>query len=933
VLQISREWRWYVTVLVAALIGWSFAPAPAGAGTTGNITGTVTESGSGVPIANVKVSASSVTQSATTTTNAQGYYTFQQLIPDTYTLSFQAQGYNAASTAGIAVFQDQNEVVNIKLEKALQTIAHTTSRAPSNLVQGYTGTDVYNISGQQLNAAFGGDSLQKTLYQYMAVVPGVAGIGGGYPAEPSIRGGQDTDNGYEFDGVPIVDRILGFFTTNLSNIGIDNVEVYTGGLNAGAAANGTGIINTVVKTGTYPGFGRVSVGVGGSQYYHKLRAEYGAATPDRRWSWYMGFDGTSTENEMASGTFPYVQFGFAGASFANPGPVQTRDVVTNFHYRPNHTDDFQFLYANSNYTEQADYLLHNTASPMLMVNPCPGYVANSNTDTGASGGKAPDGQTCPNGLYFSPVSPYWGVYTSHTGGIGKLQWNHIINDHSSFAFHISENFNQYIFSQPVSDINNAAIENNPNYLYTLPGCPPFPYAPGSPVLNSSSTLCTHFVGDYYQDRNSRMFYAGFDYTTQPNANATIRAGVGQEYDQNFRGVFDLEAFNSPSFTPKGSLWPAASSYTDIPTHIPYAYLQGSFNVGRATLEPGVRYQRMWYGIPAYAGGAVSVGAWIPTFAGTYRINVNNVLRFSWGDTASFVGTAYVFRQGNGFYTPGNAGTTFDPQINHDSELMWEHQFADGTSLRVGPWYRSTDNYIQEYNPIIGVDPAGGPIFSKLDYINNGLKIRARGVELGINHDDNHPTGAAWWLAASYNNYWTTATALNSGFYNAPLPSNIQKSQYIRGSVPLIEATLTADLHTNGLHVLPFLNYSAGNFFNQGVTTSCSIPGDDGNCVADGGHFVLPYIYQNEQIAKAFWWANVSVYKDFGKNSQWRVGVSLYNVFNNQTGVTPCQAFDNTGCYPYIGPQTGYNSFVPGAYVYQNVTTTPSSWEFFLTRRL
>ncbi|HET7815301.1 MAG TPA: hypothetical protein VFL13_13125, partial [Candidatus Baltobacteraceae bacterium] len=83
----------------------------------------------------------------------------------------------------------------------------------------------------------------ETIYQWLAVTPGVTG--GAFPAQPRIRGGQVTDLGYEFEGVPIQDRITGFFTTNLSNVGMSNVEVYTGGLPASGSLNGTGFFNTV----------------------------------------------------------------------------------------------------------------------------------------------------------------------------------------------------------------------------------------------------------------------------------------------------------------------------------------------------------------------------------------------------------------------------------------------------------------------------------------------------------------------------------------------------------------------------------------------------------------------------------------------------------------------------------------------------------------
>ncbi|MGZ3496284.1 MAG: carboxypeptidase-like regulatory domain-containing protein [Vulcanimicrobiaceae bacterium] len=49
------------------------------AGTTGNITGTATDYSTGAPLAGVKVSATSLSQSATTTTDAHGFYSLLNL--------------------------------------------------------------------------------------------------------------------------------------------------------------------------------------------------------------------------------------------------------------------------------------------------------------------------------------------------------------------------------------------------------------------------------------------------------------------------------------------------------------------------------------------------------------------------------------------------------------------------------------------------------------------------------------------------------------------------------------------------------------------------------------------------------------------------------------------------------------------------------------
>ncbi|MEA2663255.1 MAG: hypothetical protein QOI11_199, partial [Candidatus Eremiobacteraeota bacterium] len=197
-----RRRLWTIVALTFALAGLLAWPAlPVRAGTTGTITGTVTDA-AGKPVPGVRVSAASPSGSRSATSDAQGFYALQALIPDTYVLSFDANGYQGVTQSGVTVQQDLVVRSDQRLARALQQIGRVRAAAASNLVKPYEGQDVYNVSGTQLNAATGGDNLHKTVYEYLTTVPGLVPIGGGYPAEPSIRGGQDTDNGYEYDGIP-----------------------------------------------------------------------------------------------------------------------------------------------------------------------------------------------------------------------------------------------------------------------------------------------------------------------------------------------------------------------------------------------------------------------------------------------------------------------------------------------------------------------------------------------------------------------------------------------------------------------------------------------------------------------------------------------------------------------------------------------------------
>ena len=912
------QWRSIVPVIVlTAFAGACIAPLPAFAGNTGSITGTVRESNTGTPVANVKVTATAPSGSGSATTNAQGFYSINGLIPDTYTLSFQGTGYDPSTSPGIFVQQDQVLTVDQKLSKTLQVIGRVTTSS-GNLVKPNVGTDVYNVSGAQLNAVTGADNLHKTLYEYLGTVPGVT-INGGV-GTPRIRGGDVHDIGYEFDGVPIRERMFGIFTTNLSNVGISNVEVYTGGLPASDAANGTGIINTVIKTGTYPPYGIVAYGATRPDRNNYLTLEYGGATPNKKLTYYGAFDGVNSLNAYNNGdnTFQDVLYG----AFNGPGPVQTRDIIANLHYKPNPNNDVQFLFQNGIGDFNFNYLLAKPpgAPPNLALNPCPGSTVDpsGNSPTGNVGGVAPNGQPCPAGLYFGSLPSNFGNIWHHYSGIGKLQWNHIINDRSYIAFRLAENYNQYIFDQPLTDPNNPALQN-PGGPYNLsPTCPTYPYAVGQPVaVNPKGVLCTEDIEDFYGDRSSHMYLGAFDYTNTVNAKLTLKFGAGQEYDVNNFSYFLRNSFNADG------TWPNNYAVSTIPTHVPYVYGEATIHAGKFTLDPGLRYQRIYYGDPR---GSFSVGLYNPTFSGTYRANENNVFRFSLGNSSDFIGSAYVYRNcvhlncgpgvtTNPSYDPKKPGVSVSPQINHSADFMWEHQIDPNTSLRFGPWYSSANNYYESFKPVIGFLPSGKPKFGQ-PVKSNSAQHHALGLEFAFNHVDRKEYGISYWLSATYDNYWTTSL---SGVTSVspvviPLPQNlIDQGLRVRDpNNPLLSATLTGDIHNGRFSIIPQVYYQESTYYNVGP-----------NALQTG---LIP-----QQIASGFFLVNTTVLERLNPKGSTIFGIRATNLTNTMHDTTPCFA-SNTGCYPFDGPQSGYNSPSSGYFLSQNITQSPQQFEFFFIQK-
>jgi hypothetical protein len=582
-----------------------------------------------------------------------------------------------------------------------------------------------------------------------------------------------------------------------------------------------------------------------------------------------------------------------------------------------------------------NYLLKKSSGepPALAFNPCPGAVNDPNTFTGGSGGTAPNGQPCPQGLYWTNIPNGGGNIWHHYGALGKLQWNHNINEHSFFDVRVAENFNQYIFDQPWGDPNIPQWENSggPYSWADILGstCPAYPYQAGTPVQSMGGDpldICAWldgFAESFWGDRRSNMWFGNFDYADALNPNITVKAGLQHERDNNIFNYFVTNFFNggAPGTAAK---WPDNYLHSIYPTTIDTLYGEADIHVGRFLLDPGLAYAQEHYGYP---NGGKTQTVINPTFNGTYTFDPNNVLRFSYGNTSSFVGSGYVYREGSSTYNPNQSGFAFEPQINHSADLMFEHQFGDNTSMRFGPWVNRTSNYFEQYTPI--TFQGGLPVPGKT-VLSNGQKHTAFGLEFALNHIDNSPRGTSVWISGTYDNYWTTSTNLAGSFVNTPLPQNIiDQGVLVRATGnPLWSGTILADYHSGRFHFDPLLYYQSPSYYNIGDIHSCvpaSIPDSICGTAGVGGTVVAPYIATNELLSSGYWKAKITTYEELGTKRNYIVGFTVDNLFDNNNDVTPCFS-SGTGCSPFDGPFSGVTNQT--GFIYQNYSQTPRLFYFF-----
>jgi hypothetical protein len=317
------------------------------AGTTGGVSGTVLDENN-APVTNALVTVASPSAVSHTTTDNAGKFGFLALIPDTYTLSVEKQGYEPYSQSGVTIVADQNQTLTLATRHALQTIVRVYSRAPSSLIKPGTVTDVYSITPQQQDkiAAVGGGGNLNSAWSAIATVPGVfvtPGMAGYIGAGPaiSIRGGDYDQIGYEIDGVPVNRAFDNYPSGPVSSLGQQELQVYTGVPPASAEANGlSGFINQVIRSGTYPGFATLDLGIGGPSYYHKTSFEVGGSSPNRNFSYYIGIGGYDQDfrvGDQFNGASYNNLYGapVSACAFTAPSPSVTPSCYTGGQYNGN----------------------------------------------------------------------------------------------------------------------------------------------------------------------------------------------------------------------------------------------------------------------------------------------------------------------------------------------------------------------------------------------------------------------------------------------------------------------------------------------------------------------------------------------------------------------------------------------------------------------
>jgi hypothetical protein len=221
--------------------------------TKGSIAGQVTDAqGGAIPGAAIKVTGPIGERTATT--NEQGHFSVENLVPGSYTVRIEKSSFKAAEVSEVTVFVGKTSTTNVTLEAG--NISETV-----NVTSGADIDQSSTAVGQNLNdQLYANVPVQRSVTSLFYIAPGTTDSLGGGRANPSVAGGSALDNLYIADGVNITDSAfggLGTFSRSYGSLGtgintsyIKEVQVKTGGFEPQYGQSEGGIINIITKSGS-----------------------------------------------------------------------------------------------------------------------------------------------------------------------------------------------------------------------------------------------------------------------------------------------------------------------------------------------------------------------------------------------------------------------------------------------------------------------------------------------------------------------------------------------------------------------------------------------------------------------------------------------------------------------------------------------------------
>ncbi|NOX38897.1 MAG: TonB-dependent receptor plug domain-containing protein [Calditrichaeota bacterium] len=224
-----RYFKLLIVLLSLFLVGYLFA------GTTGKITGLVTDKKTGEPLPGVNIVLEGTNYGAAT--DVDGVYFILNVPAGTYTLRAIYLGYKTVEVQQVRVMADLTTRIDIQMEEVpLELGEEVVVVAERPLIQkDLTASRTIATSEEIMAIPF------ENVEDIVAITPGfVAG---------HARGGRAGEVLYQIDGVTTMDPMFNTFEADVPEFAVEEVSIITGGFSTEYGNAQSGVINMVIKEG------------------------------------------------------------------------------------------------------------------------------------------------------------------------------------------------------------------------------------------------------------------------------------------------------------------------------------------------------------------------------------------------------------------------------------------------------------------------------------------------------------------------------------------------------------------------------------------------------------------------------------------------------------------------------------------------------------
>lgn len=698
---------------------------------TGNISGTVTDSKTGETLPGVNVIIKGTYYGAAT--DFDGKFRINNISVGTYNLTISLIGYKTVEYTGLKIEPNKTKQIDVKLEETVLTLGQDVVVVGDKPLLDVEETQSKKtISKEDLEVAVL-ENIKDVVSQQAGVVTSDNSI--------HIRGGRSYENAFLLDGVSVQDPLSGTgFGLQLSANSIEEVEVITGGYNAEFGQATSGVVNVRTREGGERYTGSVTYkrdNLGNKDSYHVfnidiLEANLGGPEPITTYvlpamglkipgeisfftNFYGGISDGITQGYYKPTAKQLYSSTFHGTRFA-PRAENSWFWLGKITYKVSPTLKFYYSYNQSvNINQNSQSLQSN----LEYVEPSPGYQYNFQ-------------QILDNANTFTHNNIYHTFGVTHTLSpkmFYELKFSTFFTNLRADANGL--NWNQY--NEP-KDIVTFPIEYynlNRDTIGVIPG-------DGFWNVGNPYTWRDHFVQEYsirgdltnfFDEKNK--FKAGFSaqfqemqvidiykpwvgelglnndiyqvypmvgaFYAQDNINFSgMILNFGLRFDYWFPGKYVDDAIENPAVV-------------TIPDQIRQAYKDDTFG---------------WFGNRRWKGRLS------PRLGISHPVSDNQTLFFSYGHFSKWPRPEFIYAKLN----PLNAQSSFqkfgNPNLNPETTVAYElglkTQFSLDDVLTLTAYYKDIFDYVNTRTAIIR--SARFSTQSFITYVNSDY-ARSRGVEV------------------------------------------------------------------------------------------------------------------------------------------------------------------------------------------------------------